>query len=284
MYRSLDSREFKLILRPKIFKNFNKGIKKIQKIIDFKVDTLNGRFKPDPDIKLIHRRTYYLDTVNYKLRSKNFFLRVREDKQSNKYTTTLKCRHPDRYISAEYDLSGPTNHNIKFEEDIIAPHISKFSISADFNSDQEPEINNLAELNKMFPKLGKYDVSEGRLEKVNNFEAREISVELGKISYNDKNVKNEKGHDNEINTSLNFWYLSKKERIPLIVEFTYDYSAKNKGKWEKNKNNKLKTRIEEYPLSLVRNTYEFYNSMQNTKVVDLKSSKTKTEFAYQYKG
>jgi hypothetical protein len=121
------------------------------------------------------------------------------------------------------------------------------------------------------------------LEKVNNFEAREISVELGKISYNHKN---EKGHDNEINTSLNFWYLSKKERLPLIVEFTYDYSAKNKnkGKWEKNKNNKLKTRIEEFPLSLVRNTYEFYNSMQNTKVVDLKSSKTKTEFAYQHKG
>ena len=64
----------------------------------------------------------------------------------------------------------------------------------------------------MFPKLGKYDVSEGRLEKVNNFEAREISVELGKISYNDKNVKNEKGHDNEINTSLNFWYLVKKRK------------------------------------------------------------------------
>ena len=37
MYRSLDSREFKLILRPKIFKNFNKGIKKIQKIIDLKL-------------------------------------------------------------------------------------------------------------------------------------------------------------------------------------------------------------------------------------------------------
>jgi uncharacterized protein YjbK len=276
----LDSREFKLILKPKIFKNLNKGIKKIQKIIDFKVDTLNGRFKPDPDIKLKYRRTYYLDTVNYKLRSKNFFLRVREDKQSNKYTTTLKCRHPDRYISAEYDLSGPTNQNIKFEEDIIAPHISKFSISADFNTDQEPEINNLADLKKIFPRLGKYDVSKGKLEKVNNFEAREISVELGKISYNDKN---EKGDDNEIKTSLNFWYLSKKERIPLIVEFTYDYSAIKKRKVEKNKNNKLKTRIEEFPLSLVRNTYEFYNSLQNTKVVDLKSSKTKTEFAYQYK-
>ena len=58
------------------------------------------------------RRTYYLDTVNYKLKSKNFFLRVREDKESNKYTITLKCRHPDRYISSSYDLSG-LNKSIK---------------------------------------------------------------------------------------------------------------------------------------------------------------------------
>jgi len=98
---SLDSREFKLILLPKIFKNLNKGIKKIQKIIVAKVDALDGTFELDHNINLEYRRTYYLDTVNYKLRSKNFFLRVRKDKESNKYTTTLKCRHPDRYISAE---------------------------------------------------------------------------------------------------------------------------------------------------------------------------------------
>jgi uncharacterized protein YjbK len=280
MSHSLDSREFKLILLPKIFKNLNKGIKKFQKIIVAKVDALNGTFELDPNIKLKYRRIYYLDTVNYKLRSKNFFLRVRKDKQSNKYTTTLKCRHPDRYISAEYDLSGPTNHNVKFEEDIIAPHISKFSMSASFNSDQEPKLNNLEDLSKMFPELGKYDLGKRRLEKVNNFEAKEISVELGKISYDNKNGKR---YDNEIKTALNLWYLPKKENIPLIVEFTYDYSAINKSKEEKNKNKKLKPTIEEFPISLVRNTYEFYSSLQNTKVVDLKSSKTKTEFAYQYK-
>jgi len=68
-----------------------------------------------------------------------------------------------------------------------------------------------------------------------------------------------------------------------IVEFTYDYSAKNKGEWQKNKNDKLKTRIEEFPLSLVKNTYQFHNSMQNTKLGDLKSLKIKTELVYQYK-
>lgn len=278
MFHSLDSREFKLILLPKIFKNLNKGIRKLQEIIVANVDALEGTFELVPKMKLTYRRTYYLDTVNHKLRSKNFFLRVRKDKESNKYTTTLKCRHPDRYISAEYDLSGPTNRNVKFEEDIIAPHVSKFSMSASIDSDQEPSLNNLRDLSKIFPGLGKYDLGKGRLEKVNNFVAKEISVELGKISYNN----NGKRYDSEIKTDLNLWYLPKKEKVPLIVEFTYDYSAINKSK-EKNKNNKLKRPIEVFPMSLVRNTYEFYNSLQNTKVADLKSSKTKTDFAYQFK-
>lgn len=98
MNRSLDSREFKLILKPEIFQDLNQGIRKFQKIIKSKVDTLNGQFEPDSNIKLKFRRTYYLDTADYKLRSKHFFLRVRKDKESNKYTITLKCRHPDRYI------------------------------------------------------------------------------------------------------------------------------------------------------------------------------------------
>lgn len=39
MHRSLDSREFKLILKAEIFRNLKKDIKKIQKMIDSKVDT-----------------------------------------------------------------------------------------------------------------------------------------------------------------------------------------------------------------------------------------------------
>lgn len=77
MNRSLDSREFKLILKPKIFQDLNEGIKKVQKIIDKEVDMLNGKFKPDSDLKQKFRRTYYLDTFNFRLKSKNFFLRVR---------------------------------------------------------------------------------------------------------------------------------------------------------------------------------------------------------------
>ena len=53
-------------------------------------------------------------------------------------------------------------------------------MSADFNTDQEPEIKNLEVQKKFFPRLHKYDLGEGILEKVNRFEAKELSVELGK--------------------------------------------------------------------------------------------------------
>jgi uncharacterized protein YjbK len=285
MSRSLDSREFKLILKPKIFQDLNAGIKKLQKIIDKEVKMLNGKFIPDSDLKQKFKRTYYLDTLNFRLKSKNFFLRVREDKESNKYDITLKCRHPDRYISASYDLtSSMKKSTIKFEEDIIAPHVSKFSISVNYEENQEPEINNLEKLKTIFPRLYTQDLGEGILQKVNKFEAKEISVKLGKISYNNNTDEDD---DYDIKTFLNLWYSPKNKGKPVIVEFTYDYDSikkkedgkeQNKGKKEK------KILIEEFPFSLVRNTYQFYNSLQDRKkIVDLKSSKTKTEFAYTYK-
>ena len=286
MSRFLDSREFKLILKPNIFQDLNKGIKKVQKIIGKEVEMLNGKFKPDSDLEQKFRRTYYLDTLNFRLKSKNFFLRVREDIDSKKYDITLKCIHPDRYISASYDLSSSMKKStIKFEEDIIAPHISKFSISINYEENQEPEINNLEKLKAIFPGLHTHDLGDGMLEKVNKFEAKEISVKLGKVSYN--NNTDVKDDDYEIKTFLNLWYSPKNKRKPVIVEFTYDYDAikkKEDGK-EQNKGKKeTKTLIEEFPFSLVRNAYQFYNSLQDRKkIVDLESSKTKTEFAYKCK-
>ena len=66
----LDSREFKLILKPKIFQDLNTVIKKVQKIIEKEVRMLNGKFILDSDLKLKFKRTYYLD-INLWNSSKN---------------------------------------------------------------------------------------------------------------------------------------------------------------------------------------------------------------------
>jgi hypothetical protein len=280
--KSLDSREFKIILKPNLFKEFNSGIKKIQEVIDTEVKKLNGRFKSrDSDLKLKHRNTYYLDSSDFRLNSKNFFLRIREDKKSRKYDVTLKCRHPDRYISSAYDLSDLKIYDTKFEEDIIAPHISKFSTSVNFEQDQKPKFNSIEELGSIFPGLISYDIGHGKLSKVNNFEAEEISANLGKIVYDGK--KNNNKDDNKVTLLLNLWYSPKDESVPAIVEFTYSYRAIKPSPSKSNKRNKDNKLIEEFPLSIVRNTYEFYKSLQKTNVVDLRASKTKTEFAYTYK-
>ena len=278
MNKPLDSRELKLILDPKRFQDLNTGIKKFQQIVNFHIESLGGTFDKEIDPKKNHRRTWYLDTENFELKSKNFFFRIREeeDKGDKEYDVTLKCRHEDRYISADYDLTSSIkkDYEVKFEEDIIAPYVSKFSTSAQYKDNENPEIHNIGELISIFPGLHNHELKEGKLKKVNDFEAKEISCKIGKILFDNDNSQAE---DNQIKTYLNLWYLPNDERIPLIVEFTFDY------KTNKRKDNTDKLLMEEFPLSRIRRAYEFYHALQDSRIVDLESSKTKTCFAYDYK-
>ena len=66
------------------------------------------------------------------------------------------------------------------------------------------------------------------------------------------------------------------------MEFTFDYNAK-KIKNDKDDKDIDKLLMEEFSLSLVQSSYKFYRALQETRIVDLESSKTKTSFAYDYK-
>ena len=79
MTRALDSRELKLILDPLRFQDLNVDINKFQQIIKSEIDMLDGKFKLDDNLNAKRRRTYYLDTDDFRLKAKSFFLRIRED-------------------------------------------------------------------------------------------------------------------------------------------------------------------------------------------------------------
>jgi hypothetical protein len=68
------------------------------------------------------------------------------------------------------------------------------------------------------------------LQKVNNFEAKEISMKLRVIKFLDKN-------DTTDDLSLSFWYLPDegKKEIPEIVEFSFYYYAKEINKADRSK-------------------------------------------------
>ena len=95
--------------------------------------------------------------------------------------------------------------------------------------------------------------------------------------------------DKDIGTNdlyINFWYFptddSKEEKNPLIIEFSFDYNAKaKKNKSKGSSNDKI---LEEFRISLVRKINDFYLGLfKQQDFIDLRTSKTKTEFAYEWK-
>lgn len=265
----ITSREYKIMFKPSEFNDIGKGIDRILDIIELQI---GQDVQLKKDIKEQNRRkTRYLDTRNFDLNAKKFLLRIREEEGSGEYDTTLKCRHPDRYVSASYDLSSPTkNLQIKFEEDITIPFISRFSLSASFKENNMPDLSNFKNLKNIFPNMNVNDISGTEsLTKVNNFEANEISYKIGTIEFTDK--KN-------VSLYINLWYLTygDNKTSPLIVEFTFDYGAKEQA-------GKNKALLEDFPHSVVRKADNFFLSLQNHKITDSNTTKTKTEYVYAYK-
>jgi hypothetical protein len=103
---------------------------------------------------------------------------------------------------------------------------------------------------------------EERLTKVNEFEANEISWSLGHV------VVPEVG---EIKSEMSMWYLSDKNKTPMIVELDFDCKAIKVSE---------KTSLEQFPFPMVESINHLYSSLQDEPFMDLTMSKTKTEFAY----
>jgi hypothetical protein len=112
--------------------------------------------------------------------------------------------------------------------------------------------------------------ADKKLEKVNDFEAKEISCKVGKIISSEGNTDD---------MSLNFWYLpgERKKATLLIVKFAFDCSAKR----SKITNESGKLVLEQFPISFVSLINALFYDLQDGKFVHLNSKiKTKTEYAY----
>ena len=109
--------------------------------------------------------------------------------------------------------------------------------------------------------------STKRLKKVNDFEAVEVACKVGKVIFKE---------NKDVKIYLNFWYLPNGKKTPVIIEFTFNYSAKETI-------NTDEMALEEFPRSLIRECDDLYLSLQKNKIVDLDIAKTKTQFAYGYK-
>lgn len=261
-------REYKIMFKPKEFLDIDKGIEKVLETLASRIKKQGGKFKEDREAE--KKRTWYLDTKIHELKSNNFLFRIREE--HDEYDITLKNRHPDRYVAASYDLSGPIQYDkfklkeFKFEEDITIPFRSKFSASARFEAKQEPKFDTYEDILLIYPSLKRMGISPSEgLFKVNGFEAREISYDLGRIKFE---------NEDKAKTGISLWYLSNTE-TPIIVEFDIDIKANEVSKHSD-------MLLEEFPFSLIYELYIFYIAMQKESISDVNALATKTEYAYNY--
>ena len=246
------------MLRPHKFNDVKKGINKILEFIEKNRE--DQKFEEKVELKG-RKKTWFLDTAEHALyRKNNFILRIRRANGTNKYDATLKCRHPDRYISASYDLWTAKNElESKFEEDISAPcinneskikdislpFISNFSLSVSFEEVNMPDFRNIKDLTQAFPNLIINDIFETEsLSVVNNFEPGELTYKIGKL---------ELDNGKDLKVYLNLWYLGDtiSNIDPLIVELTFNYDSKDQSE-------KKVALLEEFPLKVVRKAHGFY--------------------------
>jgi hypothetical protein len=93
----ITSRKYKLILNSSRFKQREEGSKQFWDLVEFLVKSNHGEIesgKISETWTTEKRKTWYLDTPTLSLRSKEFSLRVREEK--GEYKITLKVKNQVR--------------------------------------------------------------------------------------------------------------------------------------------------------------------------------------------
>lgn len=101
------------------------------------------------------RQITFLDTRDNTIALNRFVLRQRVDLEKSRTEYTLKCRSPDRYVAAGANVEGAEGleQETKFEEDIGAPFVTRFSHSSTVIGPADPP-ERLRDAAKLFPALG----------------------------------------------------------------------------------------------------------------------------------
>lgn len=85
-----------------------------------------------------NKNVWYLDTEENKIYKNKLLLRIKKEKGKVKSDLTLKCRNPDRYVAASYNLHQENKPFIRdseyeFGEDIVPQFSCIYSTSSKCN-------------------------------------------------------------------------------------------------------------------------------------------------------
>jgi hypothetical protein len=257
------SREYKLMLNTDRFAERGRGTDSFFALLDFLIRKEGGSIM-ETQTEEKRRLTSFFDTPEMALRQGGYALRLRDESAGGGgFQLNLKYRAPDRYLSAEHDVSSPQGGEMKFEEDVLPPFISKFSRSNSLESQQPPDADTARKLVALFPGLGRLNLGpDVAVRKVNGFTAAEVARKLCKFQF---------GGPPNLKAGLSFWYLTPDEEgWPLICEFSFDYDASKGGAADK---------LEQFPAATVAGANRLFETLQGQAGWVNLAAMTKTAFA-----
>lgn len=268
--RPITSREYKLLLNTERFRDRIAGAKLFWRVLGFLVrnqgnEVIPDVADPDKDTEL-RRTTWYLDTPGYELQRASITLRVRDEAGEKKpFKVALKYRMPDRYTAAGCDPAPNPEKikksDLKFEEDVIPPFVSKFSYSASFRADELPRLETMGDVVELFPSLEQRGIpAVTPIQVVNGFRAHEVMHYIGKLKLDKMPVERALEAalpDFVVKVALSHWYLQENEDdYPLVTEFSFDFDATEEDKGHGD-------RLEKFPPTVVASANRLFRDVQN---------------------
>jgi hypothetical protein len=282
--RPITSREYKLMLNTGRFRDRKVGADLFWKLLAFLVENQGNEVIPDaddPDKNAEKQRTtWFLDTPGFELQRANVILRVREEPEPKKpFKVTLKFRAPDRYTAAGCDARCEEDvdaADVKFEEDVVPPFISKFTYSVSFKAKTLPPLSTMADQVALLPGLNDYDIAAATpITTVNGFRAHEVLHTIGKLKL-DKMPTTRAARglpDFVVKAALSHWYLRPDENdYPLVTEFSFGFDADSQQDED---------RLEKFPPTVVAGANRLFRDVQNQAGWLAQFGSTKTAYVFE---
>lgn len=275
------SREYKLMLRTDHFRERERGAAAYWNLVEFLIRERQGNEIYKKQDRQLRRVTSYLDTPGTELRKHGYVVRAREEYDKHGefdgYKITLKFRSPDRYIAAAKDMScsdAIDDCDDKFEEDILPPFNSKFARSVSFRTGEMPTLDNIGQVQDLFPGLEALPIPASTpINVVNGFRAHEISYRVGQLQFVRMPLSFGDKPDFLVKCCLNFWYLLADDEWPLTAEFSFDYDLPDRGPGQADQ-------LEYYSPEVVAGSNAFFQALQRQVGWLDRTGTTKTAYAF----
>jgi hypothetical protein len=227
------SREYKIMLRPKLFTGAEKALLARADALWQDVFELVSRVAVGVtgDLSQIKTRRLirFLDTRTHRLNRAHYIFRERRATSGPTREVTLKFRHFDRFLAQARDMQPRRvrDAKTKFEEDIKGPFVSLYSFSTTVAIDDRATFAQLRDVTRLFPDLAGRIGADGEAKQpllgVNDFVAREVVLTGATAQI---------GRTPKVNAewALIVWYDERGEsEKPVAVELSFRYGDKREA-------------------------------------------------------